>query len=148
MELTTWVGICGTVLAFLLFLPQARRAWANRHRPERLDGISIAGQTLIVANAVVWGLYAVLADAFWTGAPGLVNAPLALCTIFLLQRSRHRHKTNRQGCVVCSAGVEHEVFITNPAGFGSIMGCTPATREHGVPIFSTEDARILRTLRL
>ena len=75
MELASWVGMIGTVLAFLLFLPQARHTWVNRGRPERLRGISLASQGCNIANALVWGCYAALTNAFWTGAPGIINAP-------------------------------------------------------------------------
>ncbi|MEW1980798.1 hypothetical protein AB0333_07695 [Citricoccus sp. NPDC079358] len=73
MELVSWVGMAGTVLAFVLFLPQARHAWTNQRRPERLRGISVTGQVCVIANALVWGLYAFLTGAFWTGAPGIIN---------------------------------------------------------------------------
>ncbi|GFZ89820.1 hypothetical protein GCM10011359_18870 [Nesterenkonia alkaliphila] len=147
MELTTWVGACGTVLAFLLFLPQARRTWANRHRPNRLEGISLLTQVCVIANAAIWGLYAVLADAFWTGAPGFINAPLAVCTIVLLVRGRRLRSRAQPQCRDCAAGAWHKIFITNPAGFGSLMSCTSASRPHGVTIFSLDDARALRQLR-
>lgn len=147
MELTSWVGMIGTVLAFLLFLPQARHTWANRARPERLRGLSLVSQGCIIANALVWGLYAVLTDAFWTGAPGIINAPLAVCTILLLLRGR-RSTLPRTTCDACAAGIDHRVFITNPAGWGSIMSCTPTSRPHGVLIFSLDDARALRRQRL
>ena len=72
MELTTIVGACGSMLAFLLFVPQARHTWVNRHRPERLEGIGVLGEVCVIANALVWGIYGVLTDAIWTGAPGLI----------------------------------------------------------------------------
>lgn len=147
MELTTWVGLAGTVLSFTLFVPQALRTWRNRHRGARLDGVSMLGQWIILANAAVWGGYAVLTGAFWTGAPGLINAPLAACTIVLLLRARTRAPAAAAGCQACAAGLDHEVFVTDPAGFGSIMPCTPAARRAGVVIFSTEHARALRALR-
>lgn len=143
MEVTTWVGACGTVLSFTLFLPQARRTWRNRYRADRLEGISVVGQFVILANAAVWGLYAGLADAFWTGAPGLINAPLAICTVILLVRARHR-KPERKVCAACTAGVAHWVFMTEPPGFGSIVACSPIARRSGILIFSSEEARALR----
>ena len=82
MELTTIVGACGSVLSFVLFLPQARHTWVNRHRAERLAGISSLGQVCVLANATVWAVYGVLADAVWPGAPGLLNAPLAIGTLW------------------------------------------------------------------
>lgn len=148
MELTIWVGACGTVLAFLLFLPQARRTWANRHRPERLEGISLLGQVCVIANATVWGLYAVLAEAFWTGAPGLINAPLAVCTLVILLRGRRQQTQNQaEQCPVCAAGIAHRVFVTSPPGWGSVMRCTPASRPAGVIVYSREEVQALRRHR-
>lgn len=146
VEITTVVGACGTVLAFLLFLPQARRTWANRHRPDRLSGISVLGQVCVLANAAVWGLYAILADAFWTGAPGFINAPLALVTIVVLLRGRTQKAAPTQ-CPACTAGIAHRIFVTSPPGWGSVMRCTPASRPEGVVIFCQDEARTLRAQR-
>lgn len=146
MELVSWVGMAGTVLAFVLFLPQARHTWTNRGRPERLRGISVTGQVCVIANALVWGLYALLTGAFWTGAPGIINAPVAVCTIVLLLRGR-RQSPVPPACAACAAQIEHRVFITNPAGWGSVMDCTDASRPHGVIIFSLDEARQLRQQR-
>jgi len=143
VDMTTWVGACGTVLSFTLFLPQLRRTWLNRHRPDQLEGISVIGQFMILANAAVWGVYALLAEAFWTGAPGLINAPLAICTIILLLRVRG-NTPKRLGCEACAAGVAHWVFITEPPGFGSVMPCSPSARRSGVVIYSLDEARMLR----
>jgi hypothetical protein len=62
--------------------------WRHRHDDGRLGGVSVASQLLLVANAALWGGYAVVTDSFWVGAPGLINAPLAVGTIVLLRRSR------------------------------------------------------------
>lgn len=146
VEPTTWVGMCGTLLAFALFIPQAARSWSNRRRPERLKGVSLLGQVLVLANAIVWAVYAILAEALWTGAPGLVNAPLAIFSIIILLRGRRKVVPDRS-CGACNAGIPHSVFITGPPGFGSIMPCSWATRRSGAVIFSDEDARALRNYK-
>ena len=142
MELTTIVGACGSVLSFVLFLPQARHTWVNRHRAERLAGISSLGQVCVLANATVWAVYGVLADAVWAGAPGLLNAPLAIGTLWLLHR-RHPQKSG-EACEACETGTAHRVFITSPPGWGSVMPCSAITRRSGVLVFSDEDIRVLR----
>lgn len=125
------IGAVGATISFLLFIPQAQPVWTNRAQPERLKGISIVGQILIIANAAVWGLYATTAGAFWTGAPGIVNAPLAVAVIVLVLRSRRR-PTAKTDCPLCIDGRSHHVFITAPPGYGSLMPCTPDSRRRGV----------------
>lgn len=88
------IGIAGAAISFLIFVPQARLVWANRARPDRLAGISILGQILIITNAALWGLYAAATGAFWSGAPGIVNAPLAIVVIVLVVRSRRSAATD------------------------------------------------------
>lgn len=45
---------------------------------------------MLLVNATGWALYGVLTGAFWVGAPGIVNGPLAILSIVLVLRSR-RH---------------------------------------------------------
>lgn len=146
MELTTIVGACGSMLAFLLFVPQARHTWVNRHRPERLEGIGVLGEVCVIANALVWGIYGVLTDAIWTGAPGLINAPLAASTIVLILR-RRSHRGSQETCWACEDEIDHGVFITASPGWGSVMPCSAVTRKAGVLVLSTEEALTLREER-
>ncbi|NMR21384.1 hypothetical protein [Cellulomonas fimi] len=62
--------------------------WKLRRSAERLEGVSIPTQVTVLLNAALWGAYSVLTDAFWVGAAGLVNAPLAVLTIVVVRRSR------------------------------------------------------------
>ncbi|WP_421732711.1 hypothetical protein [Cellulomonas sp.] len=82
------VGFVASVLSLVLWWPQAVRVWRLRHDGSGLGGVSIPTQVLLLANAALWAVYAVLTGSFWVGAPGLVNAPLALSTIVLVRRSR------------------------------------------------------------
>lgn len=86
--LTDLIGFLSAVISFVLFLPQASLTWTNRGNPEALRSVSAGTQYLILCNAILWGVYAMLTEAFWVGAPGLVNAPLAVVTLVLLHRSR------------------------------------------------------------
>jgi uncharacterized protein with PQ loop repeat len=82
------VGFLASAVSLVLWWPQAARVWRFRHAPDGLGGVSIPTQALLLANAALWAVYALLTGSFWVGAPGLVNAPLALGTIALVRRSR------------------------------------------------------------
>lgn len=82
------IGFLASAVSLVLWWPQAARVWRHRHDDGRLGGVSITSQVLLVVNAALWGGYAVVTGSFWVGAPGLVNAPLAVATIVLLRRSR------------------------------------------------------------
>lgn len=81
-------GIIASATAFILWLPQARAVWRHRGDPHALAAVSLATQVILLGNAAIWGFYAFQTQAFWVGAPGVVNAPLALVTIGLILRSR------------------------------------------------------------
>jgi hypothetical protein len=74
-------------VSLVLWWPQALVVWRCRRDPDRLRGVSVTSQVLLLLNAVLWGVYAVAAQSLWVGAPGLVNAPLAVVTIVVLRRS-------------------------------------------------------------
>lgn len=82
------LGFSASVIAFVLFVPQALRVWKVRADPAALSGVSLGTQFFLLSNAVLWAFYAVETQAFWVGAPGLVNAPLAICVIILVTRAR------------------------------------------------------------
>lgn len=82
------IGILASVLAFMIFVPQALRVWRARNDHHALLGVSIVSNIFIVNNALVWFLYAWAVDEFWVGAAGIVNLPLALMIIICIIRSR------------------------------------------------------------
>src|SRR4051812_6134573 len=82
------VGLIASLMSFVLWWPQAALVWRCRGRGEELRGVSISSQLLLLANACLWGAYAVGTGSLWVGAPGLVNGPLAIVTIVLLKRAR------------------------------------------------------------
>lgn len=148
----TWIieaiGFLASAISFTIFLPQALRTWRVRNDPIALAGISTGTQLLILANATLWGVYAVLTGAFWVGAPGLLNAPLAAFTIFLIYRSRGSAvAVVPEGCKLCIDDIKHEIFITAPPGWGSVMPCSEATRPHGVVVMDELAVRALRAQR-
>ena len=83
-------GLAGSAVSLVLWWPQAMLVWRSRGDPERLRGVSVASQVLLLLNAVIWGAYAVSTQSLWVGAPGLVNAPLAVLTVGVLRKA-HRH---------------------------------------------------------
>ena len=85
---TDFIGIVASTIAFVMFVPQAVRVWKSRNEPHALVGISLSTQFLVLGNATIWGVYAFLLSEFWVGAPGIINAPLALAVIALVLRSR------------------------------------------------------------
>lgn len=149
---TEVVGFLASLIAFALFLPQARRTWQVRDDPHALAGISTGTQWLLLTNAALWGVYAVLTEAFWVGAPGLVNGPLAIATLALIARAKHRTRVRRAHagqdlCDLCEEGIEHRVFITAPPGWGSVMPCSPFGRRNGVIVQTDEDIIRIRATR-
>lgn len=93
----TILGVVGTIISFALWLPQASLVYANRNQPEKLTGLSKATMYLVLANALCWGAYALLTGAFWAGAPGLINGPLAIAVLVVLHRRHGVTDTDSQG---------------------------------------------------
>ncbi|KQS97429.1 hypothetical protein ASG23_18040 [Cellulomonas sp. Leaf395] len=83
-------GFAGSAVSLVLWWPQALVVWQSRGDPDRLRGVSVTSQVLLLLNAVIWGAYAMSTQSLWVGAPGLVNAPLAVLTIVVLRKA-HRH---------------------------------------------------------
>ena len=133
------IGFAASCMAFVLFIPQAVRVWHLRADAHGLLGVSVWTQVALLTNACLWGLYAALTEAFWVGAPGLVNAPLALAVLMLIYRAR---TTSSGQCLVCGfAEGEHLIFVTSPPGYGSQMPCSKETVPHGVPMTPGEALR-------
>lgn len=89
------IGALASILSFVLWLPQARLVWANRGDAHALASVSLGTQLMVLANAALWAVYGALTSAFWVAAPGLVNGPLSLMTIYLVLRSREPRRRGR-----------------------------------------------------
>lgn len=146
MGVVDLVGATASVVSFVMLWPQALRIWSARRDPVILAGASAGTQMLVLVNATLWGVYAVLTGAFWVGAPGLVNAPVALACLVLMHRARRLAPlVDRPGCgCPTPTDVPHEVFVTAPPGWGSVMACTPASRAAGVVVTDPDDVARLR----
>lgn len=85
------IGLVGSVISTVLWWPQARTTWAARHDASALIGLSLGTLSLLVLNALVWGIYAIWTGAWFSGVPGLINLPLALWMFVIVLRAR-RHE--------------------------------------------------------
>lgn len=88
--LVNGIGLCASMLSFLIFIPQATTTWALRNNPEALKGTSTSSLYLLLGNAALWLVYAVLTQAWWSGAPSLVNGPLAVFMLLVKRRNRSK----------------------------------------------------------
>jgi len=113
------LGVVAAATSTVLFLPQAAQAWRVRRDAHALRGLSVGTYVLVLANAVLWGVYAVLTGALWSGAPGLLNGPLAIAMIWLILNARIRKtRTLRCACGTAS-GIDHSWVVTAPPGAGT-----------------------------
>lgn len=132
------IGFLASVVSFLVFIPQAAKVWTFRKSPHALRGVSVGSQVLILLNASLWGVYGFLTGAFWVAAPGIINAPLAVMSIYLIMSARGHESvapTVDAGCPYCGwrEDSEHKIFITAPPGYGSVMPCNEVTARYGHP---------------
>lgn len=81
-------GMVGSTISAVMLLPQALHVWRLRNSPERLRGVSVPTQALVVSNALTWFIYGFAAQEFWPAVPGLLNFPVACLTIALVLRGR------------------------------------------------------------
>lgn len=77
----------GSIIAFVMFVPQAVRCWRLRHRPDALLGVSPAGMLMLLVNASLWGVYGLGTGAVWTAVPSFFNGPLAIVVLVVLRRA-------------------------------------------------------------
>ena len=84
---TEAIGMLASLTSFLLWLPQGVRVWRHRHDPAQLQGIVLSTQVISLSGTVLWGVYALLIDSFWLGAPSLVNGPIAIATLVIVGRA-------------------------------------------------------------
>lgn len=117
VDVTGAVGLVATLTSISVFIPQALQTYRQRHDPQALRGVSLASQVVLIANAVMWMMYAWLTEAYFSGAPSLFYIPLALFIIVLLLRFRgsgggsptpSRDASERKSCACCGGtGLEY-----------------------------------------
>lgn len=108
--------------------------YKNRHDAHALKGSSIGMNLLLVTNALLWGVYGVLSSAFWVAAPGLVNLPLAIFSIYAILCSRRKERTLQAPLWE----EDDRIFITAPPGFGSVVHPNHSNIRHGI-LFKTDE---------
>lgn len=52
------LGFVASVVSFVLFVPQAAKAWRMRRDWSALRGVSLEMQFFLLANAALWAVYA------------------------------------------------------------------------------------------
>lgn len=82
------IGAIAATTSITLFIPQAVTTWKNRKNPQALAGISVGTQVLVATNALAWFILGWLEENFWISAPGLLNLPLALAALCILNQHR------------------------------------------------------------
>lgn len=144
------VGLVASTIAFVLWLPQADLARRRLGDDRALAGLSVGTLSLVLCNAVLWGVYAVMTQAWWVGAPGLVNGPLAVWMLVLVVGARRR-----LAAVVPPAGcgnprhpvVEHDLVVTSPPGYGYVHSPCTGVRVPGFVVKRGDGNRASRRMR-
>lgn len=117
------LGFTASIISFVMFLPQARSTWQHRNSPKELQGVSAGTQYLILVNATIWAVYGVLTGAYWSAAPGLVNFPLALATLFFLHRGRKNLDALNENFACGGDPDDHLYFVKEPNMRGQVIPC-------------------------
>lgn len=83
------VGALGFLTSSTFLIPQIMKVWENRNRPEYFAGLSAISYVITMMNAILWGTYAVMTKAYWSGAPGAINLPLCLVILWFIWKNRN-----------------------------------------------------------
>jgi uncharacterized protein with PQ loop repeat len=90
------IGWCGALTSSLLALPQAIKLYRN---PFEQSGVSLLTWLVVVMNASLWLLYALLTKAYPVGVPSLINGPLAIYIIYKILRTTDKPSNEEQELV-------------------------------------------------
>ena len=83
------LGIAASMLSLFIWLPQVRHTWQHRNDPAEMSAISSTTQVLLIANNILWILYGShIPNGFWIYASAIVNIPVGILTIFLINRPK------------------------------------------------------------
>lgn len=155
------VGALGTLVSVVMFWPQAIRIRNLRHDPVALSGVSALGQVGVLINASTWLVYAAVTSAWWSGAPGLVNIPVAGYCLWAL-RSRSGDPFHAEAlphaepglphaepgsgrCQICltdpTSAKSHGWYVTNAPGHGTVVFPCNGGLTIGYPVAVAESVR-------
>lgn len=135
------LGWLGAAVSSLMIAPQAVRVVRLARRGESVSGVSRLSLALVVANATIWFAWAAGSGAWPAAVPGLINLPASGLALWYLRPTRTAGSVSL--LCPCGSGLEapHDLFVTNPAGYGSIVRCTGTLRLGVVPIPSDPTER-------
>lgn len=86
------LGITGNVTSIILWFPQAKNIWLNRHDAKALRIISIGTQKLAAANTLVWCFYGLLKRDSWLPIATVFVLPCALLTIYWKRKAEKKER--------------------------------------------------------
>lgn len=90
------LGITGNVTSIILWFPQAKKIWLNRHDPKALKVISVGTQKLAATNTLVWCFYGLLKRDSWLPIATIFVLPCALLTIYWKRKSEKKEREIKQ----------------------------------------------------
>lgn len=85
--LTNIIVFFANLTGIILWIPQGKKTWANRHNPKGLEGISIVTQKLVAINTILWCIRGLLLKDRWLSLGTLFILPTALLTIWILKKN-------------------------------------------------------------
>jgi len=89
------LGLAASLMSLMIWLPQMKHTWQNRNNPHEMSAISTMTQVLLITNNILWILYGThIPNGFWIWASAIVNIPVGIFTIYLINRAKHHLKTN------------------------------------------------------
>lgn len=77
------LGFLANVTSLVLWIPQARITYQNRHDRNALNGISYGTQVIASLNTILWCIYGLMIQSYWLAMGTVIILPLALWTIWL-----------------------------------------------------------------
>lgn len=83
------LGLVANITSLVLWIPQAKITYQNRHNREALKVISYGTQTIASANTILWGVYGILIHSIWLAMGTIFILPLTLWTIWLKHKAEN-----------------------------------------------------------
>nr|OTP46796.1 hypothetical protein A5881_003774 [Enterococcus termitis] len=90
--LVNTLGFLANLTSLILWIPQARVTLKNRGNIQRLRGISIGTQVIVIINTLMWCIYGLLLSNLWLAMGTIIILPLAVMTIILKMKLINKEK--------------------------------------------------------
>jgi len=126
-------GFIATLFSIVMWVPQARITWRNRHDAVRLAGVSETTQWFSMIGYLLWGVFGIMIGSFWVAAPSVVSFPLSLATIIVVRRARRMSAVTSSVSIItmsepfATTDVEDAVPILASAAREDADTATPVT---------------------